>query len=115
MKTVRFIAVGLLSVPMVLAAQQPSVAVSEILTLDADVAYGEYLAGECATCHNPQGSTTTSVPVIHGRSAESIVEGLVAYRSGERKNITMQGVAGALGNEEIAALAKFLSSGSAIE
>lgn len=84
--------------------------VSDILNQDVDLAYGEYLASECAGCHNPQADASTSVPAIHGVEARDIIEALLAYRSGERTNTTMQGVAGALGDEEIAALAAFLSS-----
>jgi cytochrome c len=84
--------------------------VQEILSKTADIDYGEYLASECAGCHNPHGDGESPVPVIHGVQAERIVEALVAYRSGQRINNSMQDVAGSLGDDEIAALAAYLSA-----
>ena len=84
--------------------------VDNILNQEVDMDYGEYLASECASCHNPQADAGSAVPNIHGLDAQYIVESLIAFRSGERVNSTMQDVASALGDEEIAALAAFLSA-----
>ncbi len=46
---------------------------AEILAIDADFDYGEYLAGECSSCHNPRASDDSTVPKIHGASRESII------------------------------------------
>lgn len=92
------------------ASQAATPLVQEILKKPADIDYGEYLASECAGCHNPQGDGESSVPVIHGVQAELIVEALIAFRSGERINNSMQDVAGSLGDDEIAALAAYLSA-----
>ena len=85
---------------------------ADILALDADLDFGEYLAGECSACHNPNSNTAalSAVPNIHGADEQSLVENLLAYRTGERENSTMRGVAGGLSNDEIAALAAYLAS-----
>jgi len=84
--------------------------VERILALSQDVAYGEYLSGECTTCHAVSKSTDSAVPVIHGNEASLIVQALLEYRSGDRSNTTMQSVAGALGDEEIAVIAYYFST-----
>jgi len=84
--------------------------VERILALSQDVAYGEYLSGECVACHSVTNSTDNAVPVIHGIEASRIVNALLQFRSGERSNTTMESVAGALGDEEIAVLAYYLST-----
>lgn len=102
----------------------------EVMAIEGDIEYGEYLAGSCASCHNPMSRSSTNetdltdntptdvvntdnsdstVPIVHGLEKIKIVEGLLAFRSGERSNTTMRGVAENLSNEEIAALAAYLS------
>ncbi len=92
--------------PVLMASDEAA----EILTIEADSEYGEYLAGECSTCHNPNASDDSTVPKIHGASRESIVDNLLAYKNGERDNTTMKGVAEKFSKEEIAALAVYLAS-----
>lgn len=83
--------------------------VANVLALSNDIAYGEYLAGECASCHAKTAVSGSNVPVIHGASSEHIAKALLEYRNGTRDNSTMKNVASALGDEEIAALAHYLS------
>jgi len=85
-------------------------AINEILGIDADLEYGEYLASECAACHNPNAGSDSAVPVIHGIEALIIIDKLIAYREGTLENISMQSVAKVMSNEEIAALAAYLSA-----
>lgn len=82
--------------------------VARVLALSDDVAWGEYLAGECAACHAPLPGDG-AVPVIHGTDATDIARALIAYRSGARSNTTMRSVAGALDDEEVAVLAHYLA------
>lgn len=88
--------------------------IERVLALSDDVAYGEYLAGECAACHSPHGNATTeagdTVPIIHGAEAAHIARALIEYRAGLRTNTTMGNVAGILRDEEIAVLAHYLSA-----
>ena len=83
--------------------------VGQILGLDNDPAFGEYLASGCSTCHL-QEEGDARIPVIYGRDAQEIVVALLAYRDGVLSNATMQSIAGALSDEEIGALASYFSS-----
>jgi cytochrome c len=76
------------------------------LAMAGDVAYGEYLATECVTCHAKAGK---AIPAITGRDRAEIIVALYAFKSGTRTNQTMQTVAASLGDAEIAALADHLA------
>ena len=73
----------------------------------ADIGYGEYLAGECVTCHRKSG---TAIPQINGIEAETFVTIMKAYRSKELDNKVMQMMAGRLDDEQIISLAAYFSS-----
>jgi cytochrome c len=73
----------------------------------ADLGYGEYLAGECAACHQKSGK---GIPQINGIEAETFVTIVKAYRSKERDNKVMQMMAGRLDDEQIISLAAYFSS-----
>lgn len=81
----------------------------EVLALDGDIAYGEYLSAECAACHVPDGQSAGGVPQINGLSREDLMLALYQYRTGARDNSTMMSVAASLGDEEIASLAAYFS------
>ena len=86
-----------------------------VLALSSDVAYGEYLAGECASCHAADPADRRvdgAVPIIHGAEASLIARALLEYRAGIRPNATMGNIAGALNDEEIAVLSHYLASSS---
>lgn len=70
-----------------------------------EVAYGSYLAAQCASCHGAQGS----VPSFDSLDVETLAMMLEEYRSGERSNVIMQTVARSLGQREIAALKAHLA------
>ena len=72
----------------------------------ADLGYGEYLAGECVTCHRKSGA---GIPQINGIEAETFVTIMKAYRSKELDNKVMQMVAGRLDDEQIISLAAYFS------
>jgi cytochrome c len=73
----------------------------------ADLGYGEYLAGECAACHQKSGS---GIPQINGIEAKKFVTIIKAYRSKELDNKVMQMMAGRLDDEQIISLAAYFSS-----
>ena len=73
----------------------------------ADLGYGEYLAGECVTCHRKSGA---GIPQINGIEAETFVTIMNAYRSKELDNKVMQMMAGRLDDEQIISLAAYFSS-----
>lgn len=82
---------------------------AEILGLEGDIEYGEYLASECTTCHQTTGDND-GIPGIVGWPVEDFVTAMHAYREKHRENPVMQMVTGRLDNEEIAALATYFNS-----
>ena len=71
--------------------------------------YGEYLAGECTTCHRPDGADK-GIPAIVGWDRESFVAVLKSYQTGERENEAMISVAKSLDDEQMNALAVYFAS-----
>ena len=88
--------------------------IDEVLALNADPDYGEYLAGECQTCHVSTGQTDSAsggaVPPIGGLPAPHFIKALLEYKDGTRDNQVMQLMVENLGDEELASLAVFFST-----
>ena len=80
-----------------------------ILEIEGDIAYGEYLASDCQTCHRADNSNE-GITGINGREIIEIVYDLHEYKNKYRENQVMQMMAGGLGDEEIAALASYFAS-----
>jgi len=74
-----------------------------------DIAYGEYLANECVTCHQRSGNFN-GIPSITGWPQETFIQALNSYRWRERKNPIMQTIADQLSDEDMAALAVYFES-----
>ena len=87
---------------------------AEDLLANADSAYGEYLSGECVTCHRVDGGDD-GIPAITGLDAEGFAYMMHAYRAKELENNVMQLVAGRLDDEQIASLAVYFASLKAAE
>ena len=88
-------------------AVAPEVELSpEILAMVGDPEYGEYLASECTTCHQRDGSDQ-GIPSITGWPAEDFVIAMHAYKRKIRPHPVMQSYAGRLTDEEIAAIAAY--------
>ena len=81
----------------------------ELLALEGDLEYGEYLSSECMTCHQNNGQDT-AIPSIINKPSYELVTALYAYREGYRENQAMQLIAKRLTDEEIAALAFYFES-----
>lgn len=75
----------------------------------ADIAFGEYLAGECVTCHQRSGKTN-GIPSIVGWPQESFIAVLNSYKVKERDNVVMQTIAARLKEDEVAALTAYFES-----
>ena len=71
--------------------------------------YGEYLSGECTTCHSTTGADK-GIPSIIGWDTEGFIETLNYYKSGERDNAAMVDVAKNLDDEQMKALAVYFGS-----
>ena len=89
------------------AFQAPAIA--EDVLAKADLAYGEYLSGECVTCHRADGGDD-GIPSITGLDAEGFIYMMHAYRTKELENKVMQLVAGRLDDEQIASLAVYFAT-----
>jgi len=83
-------------------------AVTRILSIDGDAAYGEYLGSECVTCHRLSGAGD-GIPPIVGLRVDYFVQALVEYRVGIRANEVMRLRTARLADDEIAALATYFS------
>lgn len=70
-----------------------------------DLAYGEYLAGECVACHRV--NSETAIPPINSLPAPYFIEALREYRDGERDHDLMRTVARSLDDPEMEALAAY--------
>jgi cytochrome c len=99
-----------ISIILFLAASLFASAVSaEDLLAGADIGYGEYLSGECVTCHSQNG-TNSGIPAINGLDAEVFATVMHAYKVGDVEHPVMQMVAGRLDHEQIASLAVYFAS-----
>lgn len=78
----------------------------EILAIQGDPEYGEYLSSECLTCHKSDGEDA-GIPSITSWPNEDFVIAMHAYKKKLRPHPVMQMMAGRLSNEEIAALAAY--------
>ncbi len=81
----------------------------EILAIEGNVEFGEYLSSTCVTCHQASGESNGIPPIINW-PAEAFVTVLHAYKNKSRDNEVMQQITSTLGNEEIAALAAYYES-----
>ena len=80
-----------------------------------DPASGRKLAGQCRTCHGIEGAAKMpAAPSIGGEPASFLASQLTAFRSGTRQNEMMSVVAAALSDQQIADLAAWYSSQTAV-
>jgi len=82
---------------------------ADILAIEGDPEYGEYLSSECTTCHQRDGSDQ-GIPAITLWPPEDFVAAMHAYKQQLRPHPVMQMMAGRLSNEEIAALAAYFAT-----
>ena len=71
--------------------------------------YGAYLSSECTACHRLDGVADRAIPSIVGWPETVFIRAMDGYRRGEMNDEIMQNVARSLGDEEIAALARFFN------
>jgi len=79
------------------------------MNTEGDPAFGEYLANECVTCHQPSGRAD-GIPSIVGWPKVAFVRALFEYKTNVRSHEVMRMVTRNLGNDEIAALAAYFGS-----
>jgi len=91
---------------LLLAASAPVFAINR-----GDPAAGQKKSAACAGCHGPKGhSTSAQYPKLAGQYADYIVQALTAYKSGDRQNAIMNGMAANLSKEDMWDLAAYFSS-----
>ncbi|HUS96677.1 MAG TPA: c-type cytochrome [Hyphomicrobiaceae bacterium] len=74
-----------------------------------DKELGQYLSGQCITCHQASGKSN-GIPAIIGWDSDSFVAIMDSYKKKERENKVMQTIAASLSREEITALAAYFGS-----
>lgn len=80
-----------------------------ILAIQGDPDFGEYLAGECVTCHQVSGADS-GIPSITGWPTDVFVTAMHAYRAKTRAHPVMRMIAAPLNDEEIASLAVYFKN-----
>ncbi len=74
------------------------------------VDYGQMLAGTCAGCHGPEGSSRgPAAPTIAGMSPEIFIEAMIDYREGIRPATVMNRIAKGYTDEQIKLMAEHFS------
>ncbi len=84
----------------------------EVLAADGEKLYAEKA---CGSCHGPEGDRPTlpTYPKLAGQNKTYLINQINDIKSGDRDNgasIAMQGIAATLTDDEIVALAEYLSS-----
>jgi len=95
--------------PTARATDPDLIVAPEILAIRGDPAYGQYLSGECTTCHQADGGAE-GIPSIVGWPVEDFVVAMHAYKKNIRQNPAMNMMASRLSDEEIAALAAYFNA-----
>ena len=105
---IRFVTTAVLAAGFSLAAASANA---------GDAAAGKVKADEvCAACHGANGiSISDQFPNLAGQYADYIVQSLMQYRNGQRKNAVMLGFAAQLTDQEMRDLAAFYASQSGLE
>jgi sulfide dehydrogenase cytochrome subunit len=67
-------------------------------------------ASSCAGCHSEAGRPNVAIPSIHGQQAAEIIAAMRAYRAGERPASVMDRIAKGFSDEEIQAIAAWISA-----
>ncbi len=94
---------AMLILPMLILPVLASPAVSA----GGDRAFGEYLSGECVTCHLPSGRQVGAIPAIVALPEDAFIAMMKSYAAKERDNQVMQAVAAKFKDDELAALAAY--------
>ena len=87
-----------------------SVASFNVANAAGDAAAGKATATACAACHGADGVSTQDIfPNLKGQKAAYIVIQLKAFKSGERKNAIMSGMAAGLSEADMENVAAYFS------
>ena len=93
-----------------------SIAIMSIVLMSApalagDIAAGKAKAVTCSACHGAAGvSAVPTFPNLAGQKEQYIIKQLKDFKSGARKDATMNGMAATLSEEDMANIAAYYSS-----
>lgn len=83
---------------------------------DGDAAIGKTKATTCVPCHGEDGlGIAPNYPILAGQHADYMAHALRQYRSGERKNPIMLGIATPLSDSDIEDLSAWFASLEGLE
>ncbi|MGC9008429.1 MAG: c-type cytochrome [Halothiobacillaceae bacterium] len=71
---------------------------------------GQTIGFTCFACHGDMGKGTATIPGLAGRSADSIYEQLIAFKTGKRPATVMDRHAKGYSDEELRAVAEYFAS-----
>ena len=77
---------------------------------DEAVDTGREKAAMCVTCHGPNGEGVGDNPPLAGIDRQTLVNGMLAYKTGEKEEPMMAMLMQAFSDEDIANLAAFYAS-----
>jgi len=75
----------------------------------ADTSLGRDIAANCAACHGTNGVSQAAIPGLAGLQKTYIIEQMQAFKAGQRQATVMHQIAKGYSDEQIAAVAEFLS------
>ena len=79
--------------------------------VDGDVEAGKTKAAACAACHGADGNSVVSAnPKLAGQNAKYVVAQLQYFKTGERDNAIMKGMAAGLSDQDMADIAAFYAT-----
>ncbi len=88
-----------------------SLMVSGAAVADAAAGKAAYAGKGCIGCHGAGGvSAIPTYPTLKGKDAAFIAKNLTDFRSGARKNPTMNAMTAALSDDDIANIAAYIGS-----
>lgn len=80
-----------------------------------DAAAGQEKSSVCAACHGADGNSQIPMnPRLAGQYPDYIVQALKDYKSGDRQNAIMNGIAAGLSEQDMQDLAAYFSSKSGL-
>jgi cytochrome c553 len=97
------------------ASAAPAAAATATPAAEPDLKKGEAIAtGVCVACHSVDGSRGAPAnPILQGQHADYLVKQLTEFKSGQRTNPIMKGMASALSPDDMRNVAAFYATKSA--
>lgn len=97
--------------PLFFTAALMATSLSATVSAAGDATAGQTKSATCVGCHGTDGnSLVPNFPKIAGQHEGYIIKSLTEYKSGDRVNATMNGIAATLGEQDILDLAAYFAS-----